>query len=101
MEKKQGIQTEDLYELKSVTDPQLSSNGKDVVYTQTHMDREKNEYVSNLYYVNVEEKQPVQWTFGNHRTNSPRWSPDGNKLAFVSNRDGKPQIYVLPKNLNF
>jgi dipeptidyl aminopeptidase/acylaminoacyl peptidase len=98
MENRQGIQAQDLYELKSVTDPQLSPNGKEVVYTQTIIDREKNEYVSNLYYLHLEEKQPTQWTFGTHRTNTPRWSQDGTKLAFVSSRDGKPQIYVLSKN---
>ncbi len=93
--KKVGIQTEDLYELKSVVDPQLSPNGREVVYVQTHIDKEKNDYVSNLYFMNIDDNDPKQWTYGNHRTNSPKWSPDGNELAFVSNREGSPQIYIL------
>ncbi|MGE8205161.1 S9 family peptidase [Heyndrickxia sp. NPDC080065] len=97
MEKKLGIQTEDLYQLKSVVDPQLSPNGDEVVYVQTHIDQEKKEYVSNLFYINLNDKQPKQWTYGDHRTNTPRWSPNGTVLAFVSTRDGKPQIYVLSK----
>lgn len=95
--KKVGIQTEDLYELKSVVDPQLSPNGREVVYVQTHIDKEKNDYVSNLYFMNIDDNDPKQWTYGNHRTNSPKWSPDGNELAFVSNREGSPQIYILSK----
>lgn len=94
---KSGIQAEDLYELKSIVDPQFSPNGKEVVFVQTHIEKEKKDYVSNLFYLNLHDKQAKQWTFGNHRTHSPRWSPNGNELAFVSTREGKSQIFVLSK----
>lgn len=94
---KKGIQAEDLYDLKSIVDPQLSPNGNEVVFVQTHIEKEKKDYVSNLYYMNLSDKRTKQWTFGNHRTHSPRWSPNGNELAFVSTREGKSQIFVLSK----
>lgn len=93
---KRLLKAEDLYELKSLADPRLSSNGSDLVYVETTISEEKDEYISNLYYINVEEKNsPVQWTYGEHRNHSPRWSANGEELAFVSNRSGKNQIYVL------
>ncbi|MEK5522306.1 peptidase [Heyndrickxia sporothermodurans] len=94
---KKGIQAEDLYDLKSIVDPQLSPNGNEVVFVQTHIEKEKKDYVSNLYYMNLRDKRTKQWTFGNDRTHSPRWSPNGNELAFVSTREGKSQIFVLSK----
>lgn len=94
---KKGIQAEDLYDLKSIVDPQLSPNGNEVVFVQTHIEKEKKDYVSNLYYMNLSDKRTKQWTFGNHRTHSPRWSPNGNELAFVSTREWKSQIFVLSK----
>ncbi|MFO1445491.1 S9 family peptidase [Bacillus sp. Bva_UNVM-123] len=98
MTKKRVIQAEDLYQLKSVTDPQLAANGVDCIYVETTMLEKENKYAANLYYINIEEKtKPVQWTFGEYRNMTPRWSPDGEKLAFVSNRSGKNQIYVLNK----
>lgn len=95
---KQGIKPEDLYELKSVADPQVSPDGTEVVYVQTHIDEKKKDYVSNLFYINLDDKKPQQWTFGEDKTHSPVWSPDGSQIAFVSSRNGKPQIFVLSKS---
>ncbi len=93
---KRRIKAEDLYNLKSVTDPQLAANGKDCLFVETVMLEKENTYAANLYYLDIENKtKPVQWTFGEHRNHSPRWSPNGEIIAFVSNRTGKNQIYVM------
>ena len=98
MGKKRGILAEDLYELKSVADPNLSPNGDQCLFVETTIDKEKHEYRSNLYMVNVNTKELQQWTYGNDRNHSPRWSPDGKKVVFVSNRSGKNQLYLLHTN---
>ncbi|PLR78897.1 peptidase [Bacillus sp. V3-13] len=96
MTTKRTITAEDLYKLKSATDPRLAPNGRDLLYVETVMLEEKNDYSANLFYINLDEKaKPVQWTYGEHRNHSPRWSPDGSRVAFVSNRTGKNQIYIL------
>ncbi|MGG5252507.1 S9 family peptidase [Neobacillus sp. SM06] len=98
MENKGKLKPEDLYELKSLTDPQLSPDGTGVIYVQTYIDQEKKDYVSNLHYINLEDNKTWQWTYGNHRNFSPRWSPDGRRLAFISTRSGLPQLFALSAN---
>lgn len=96
MNGKRGMKPEDLFHLKSVSDPQLATNGEYCAFVETIMLEKENKYCSNLFFLNVKEiNKPVQWTFGESRNHSPRWSPDGSMLAFVSDRSGKNQIYVM------
>ncbi|USK83496.1 S9 family peptidase [Peribacillus asahii] len=90
-----GITAEDLFHLQSVTDPQLSPDGHLVMYVQTSIDRETEKYISNLYLYNVLTKETKQWTTGQNRHSSPRWSPDGKYMSFVSNQSGSNQLYVM------
>lgn len=99
MSEARGIKSDDLYELISVANPQFSPDGKSYVYIQTTIDRETDEYQSHLFFNTAGSKnKPTQWTFGKGKNHSPRWSPDGKTLAFVSSRSGKSQIYLLSLN---
>jgi dipeptidyl aminopeptidase/acylaminoacyl peptidase len=94
-----GVTSEDLYRLKSVVNPQFSPDGQSFVYVQTTIDKAKDEYQSQLFFQTLEKgAESVQWTFGKGKNHTPRWSPDGTQLAFVSNRSGKNQLYVLSVN---
>ncbi|WP_411333778.1 S9 family peptidase [Metabacillus indicus] len=92
---KRVIAAEDLYKLKSVNDPQMSPCGTKAVYVETSIQEEKHHYISNLFLLDLKTGEKVQWTFGEHRNTSPRWSPDGSRLAFLSSRSGKNQLYVM------
>ncbi|MCA1030953.1 S9 family peptidase [Bacillus timonensis] len=92
---KRALNTEDLYELKQVNDPQLSPDGTKIAFTETVIHKEKHEYNSHLFVGDVNGENIRQWTFGDVRDQSPRWSPDGKTISFVSNRSGKSQIYLL------
>jgi dipeptidyl aminopeptidase/acylaminoacyl peptidase len=93
---KRGIEAKDLFELKSVANPQLSPDGKKFLYVETSIDQDKHSYISNLFMKALAENTPAtQWTFGKHRNHSPKWSPAGDRIAFISNRTGSNQIFVM------
>jgi len=97
------MRPEDVYALTSADDPRLSPDGRLVAYVVTSIDREESAYRSAIWVVPVDGSgEPRQFTSGERRDTSPRWSPDGHWLAFASNRDGedeakaKAQLYVMP-----
>ena len=55
---------------------------------------DRSEFVSHLYLA-AGDDDPVQLTFGDHRNTTPRWSPDGRHIAFLSTRDGRANVYCL------
>jgi dipeptidyl aminopeptidase/acylaminoacyl peptidase len=95
-----GMRAEDVYELTGVGDPRFSPDGERVAYVHATTDRESSEYRSSIWVARIDgSEEPRRFTAGEKRDSSPRWSPDGRWLAFVSNRGdekAEAQIYVIP-----
>jgi dipeptidyl aminopeptidase/acylaminoacyl peptidase len=83
----EGLRPEDVYELRSAGDPRLDPGGAVVAYTVTTVDREENDYGSSIWLAPVDGSAPPRrFTSGERRETSPRWSPEGCRLAFVARR---------------
>lgn len=92
---------DDVYALKQVSDPQISPNGRWVAYVVAAADFERGRWDSDLWIVDTAAGAPPprQLTFNIGRDNSPRWSPDSQRIAFLRARPegghSTAQIYVL------
>jgi len=96
-EPKRPIRFEDFFGFARVSDPQISPDGSRIAFTVTRFDIEANRSNSDLWIVPTDGSAPPRpLTTDPKGDSSARWSPDGSTLAFVSTRDGTPQIWLLP-----
>lgn len=88
---------EDIYRLDWLEDPKLSPDGRWVAYVHVAVDKARNRYRRAVWLAAADGSSPPRpFTSGQGNDHSPRWSPDGTRLAFVSDRDGdRDQLYVL------
>ena len=90
----------DTIEMPVVSDPQLSPDGKRILFVMDKPDWKGNRRVGHIYRINVDGSNQVQLTFGERGESTPRWSPDGRHIAFSARRDADAnnQIYLLDTN---
>jgi len=87
---------EDLFRVRQVGSPQLSPDGKWVLFTVREVDWEQNSYVTHVWRVAAGGvSEPVQLTRGKASCYDPQWSPDGRWISFRSDRDGGTHIYLM------
>lgn len=87
---------EDLYLIPRVQDPQVSPDGRWIAFTVGIPDLEANAVDTDIWLMPIEGGEPWQITRGSGADHSPRWSPDGSQLVFVSDRDGTANLYLIP-----
>ena len=85
----------DLYRFKRVAEPQISPDGKLLVYQVTTVSYDDNKSSTNLWLGSTDGKAPKQLTTTAKSDRHPRWSPDGRKVLFESNRSGENQLWVI------
>jgi dipeptidyl aminopeptidase/acylaminoacyl peptidase len=80
----QNFSINDLLAVSRVSDPQLSPDGRAVTYTVGVVDMTANRVVNQIYVVSVDGGNPRQISGDKGSSSSPRWSPDGRRIAFVT-----------------
>jgi dipeptidyl aminopeptidase/acylaminoacyl peptidase len=81
--------------LRRVSSPSVSADGRFVAYTVRDTDMVGNAYVNQVWLADVATAKNRQLTFGPKSNASPAWSPDGTRLAFLSERTEKRQVWLL------
>ncbi len=96
---KRLITAEDLYRFQNITGARISPDGQNVIYALHRVDQKTEKKYSNLWIAAANGSTlPRQFTSGDQGDSTPRWSPDGQTVAFLSNRGDKekpPQIYLI------
>lgn len=82
------FQLMDVFQLEHASDPQMSRDGKQVVYVRNFMEIKKDRRRSHLWVINTDGSEHRPVTSGDTNDHSPRWSPDGKRLLYLSGRPG-------------
>jgi dipeptidyl aminopeptidase/acylaminoacyl peptidase len=85
-----------VYGLASAGDPQISPDGNSVVYTLSKTNPETKKGASQIWRCAIDGSGATRLTWTGERNRGARWAPDGQSIAFVSDRVKKSGIFVLP-----
>lgn len=92
---KRGMEPEDILGIKGISGLNLSPDGKKVLFTVRECNLKENYYNEDIWLLDIEKGSFFKLTQSPKQDFYPRWSPDGKLIAFISNRDGKNQIYLM------
>jgi dipeptidyl aminopeptidase/acylaminoacyl peptidase len=96
---RRGITPEDYFAFKFISDPRISPDGKTIAYVLTTIDQKKNRRESSIWLIPADgSSAPRRLSSEFFSASSPRWSPDGKTLAFLSARASEPSAAEKPKS---
>ncbi len=84
----------DVFEFEYASDPRIAPHGESVIYVRNFMDIMNDARRSNLWTIRFDGSEHRPITTGNENHSSPRFSPDGKRLLYVSSAGGSTQLYV-------
>jgi dipeptidyl aminopeptidase/acylaminoacyl peptidase len=88
------LQYLDVFEMEVAADPRISPDGSRVVYVRQGFDIMTDRRRTALWMLNGDGSDHRALTDGNSSVSSPRWSPEGDRLLYVSSEGGSSQIFV-------
>lgn len=97
---KRPLNLDDLAQIREVSDAQISPDGQWVAYVVSTTDVKQDKTHSHIWLASYDGKVDRQFTFSPDSESSPRWSPNGKYLAFVSGRPGAAkgkQIWLMER----
>jgi Tol biopolymer transport system component len=96
---KRALRVGDMYRLRNVGAPEISPDGQWVAYTVTSLDSAKDKSNTDVWMASWDGTQVIQLTSSPDAETSPRWSPDGKYLSFLSSREGGKgsQLWLLDR----
>jgi len=96
---KKPFKPTDFYHIPTLDEPQLSPDGKWIAYSLAEVDSAKDKRVSHIWMQSYDGKQSIQLTFGDDPASTPKWSPDGKYVSFISEKDSKNggQVWLMDR----
>jgi dipeptidyl aminopeptidase/acylaminoacyl peptidase len=83
------------YQMESISNPEISPDGSTIVFSRGYVDMMKDQHQSNLWITDAKGERLRQLTDGAWNDTAPVWSPDGKRIAFLSNRSGSTNLHVM------
>ena len=90
----EGLQELDIFELEYAVDPQISPDGKKLVYIRYSMDIMKDRKVGQLWMINTDGSGHQKLLSNDQSSYSPRWSPNGDRLAYITGSSAGSEIHM-------
>ncbi|MCD6451938.1 MAG: S9 family peptidase [Acidobacteria bacterium] len=95
-EEKKTITIEEMVGVKTISSLAFSPEGESAVFVLNRVNFAKNHYNPDLYLIRFKKNEIIRLTTSEKRDSSPKWSPEGGLIAFLSNRVGKKnQIFLI------